>query len=60
MSMIPKSKLAPLEELLEEAMQCVTNLEEEFGDEGQMNERSAERIQEILDLIGAFVSNSVN
>ena len=60
MRKIPKTKAEQIEASLQETLDLVQNIEEQYGDECTMDSEVANRINDLLDSIGAFVINSLN
>ena len=59
MKKIPNEKAERLENKLQECLNMVEGFEEQYGDECIMGSNTANRINDILDSIGAFVINSL-
>lgn len=59
MKRIPDTKAAQLEKSLQKCLDYVQELEERYGDECTMSNATADRINDILDALGAFLINSL-
>jgi len=59
MKKIPDEKAEQLEKSLQKCLDFAQGLEEQYGDECKMNQQTAQRINDILDAIGAFTINSL-
>lgn len=57
---IPLAKAEQIEASLKQTLNLVQQVEEQYGDECIMDVAVANRVNELLDSIGAFVINSLN